>query len=580
MKIYSKLISIILILSVIFSMVAIVNTSAVTYSSSKGSATVTCGKYKATYKASSYGSISNAINKALDVARVKGTKKVPATVKIAKGNYYLNHTIVVYSNTILDATGAAFKCKGNMLRLGYKNKASSAKGYGGAKNITIVGGTWDMGVSYSNANNSDPNVTHSTFRLAHSKKITIDGCVFKNNYNCHDIEMGGVKNVEIMNCTFSNAKNVNKYSVDGGREAVQIDINTSTAVPYLPSFDNTVSKKVSIHNNTFKNKFRGIGSHHAVLGKVYDGIKIYDNTFKNIAGVAVYGMYMNNVNIYNNTMKNVGSGILLGSVIDSPNFKNTFDYSYNQTHDTVKESNSYIYGNNIKVRVKNNNLVSSFGIRVLGSNYPTNNSTCVKRGAYYIYNVTVGADENDVVYPNVISGNVDSGINLRYAKNTKVVGNTITLDKSQKSYCYGIDVRSSKNIDIDNNIIINTTHSQGMGVFMSDFDKTGVYCDTINVTNNTINTSAETNTQNFGVRTLCDTTNVTLENNIISSGNECLTVNGSYDKINSKKYFTVKNNTMDTVQGLFHMTFRSINESKKIENNLTSNGEECTFVSR
>ncbi len=155
-----------LIILTVVSFFSLSVTTAVSYTNSKGTATVVCGKYKKKFKAKKYGkNFCRALNAALEKARTKATSKKPATVTISKGYYKLDRTIKIYSNTTLKAKNCYFKYYGNLLRNGYKKKASSASGYKGATGITINGGSWDAAVPYSQAGTANWRIQHSTFRL-------------------------------------------------------------------------------------------------------------------------------------------------------------------------------------------------------------------------------------------------------------------------------------------------------------------------------------------------------------------------------------------------------------------------------
>lgn len=379
---------------------------------------VICGNYYHIFSTADYGySMSRTLVQALETAGRKAGNNRKAYVYVSKGNYKLHNTLLIYSNTTLVSEGSTFSCYSNMLRNGYDNQAFTAEKYNGSRNITVIGGTWHMEVPYEYAATSDFSLTHSTFRFAHCKNITIKNCTFENNYNSHDIELGGVYNARITNCNFSNDKSVNKFNKTSGREAIQIDVNTEKAVPYLPEYDYTQCQKITISDCHFENKFRGIGSHHGVIGKPYEKIKIYNNSFKNISAVAVSGIYWNNTEIYNNKMENVGSGIEVCSVVKSKNFVNYNNYSYAETVATIRNSEQYIYGNQISVRENNNHLKRKFAIKISGCDFKEDNlSSNIKKGIYHIYNVNLGSNPSGEIFENKISGITNSDVILRHIK--------------------------------------------------------------------------------------------------------------------------------------------------------------------
>lgn len=354
---------------------------------------VECGDYKRVFASEDYGNnFSRALFYALETAGNKANKNIKAKVTIAEGNYYLDRTLKIYSNTTLIAKNCTFILYDNMLSNGYNNKKTVAFNYDGAENIKIIGGIWNMNVPFRNAKTHSKNLNHSTFRFAHCKNILIKNCTFKNNYNCHDIELGGVNNVTIKNCKFVNDYSLNNFSIDGGRESIQIDVNTKKSFPYFKAYDLTTSENIVVENNYFENKFRGIGSHHGIIGNPYKNIVIRNNKFNNISGVAVFCIYTNNLSIYNNSMINVGAGIDLYSVsnIPSKNLINPLDFSYESTVNTIKNSYTSIYNNKIKIRNKNNYFEKPYGIRIQGSKYYSDdNVTNIKKGEYKVYNIKV-----------------------------------------------------------------------------------------------------------------------------------------------------------------------------------------------
>lgn len=444
---------------------------AVTYTNSKGTITVKCGKYKKKFTAKKYGkNFSKALNAALETARKKGKASKIAKVTVSKGNYSLDRTIRIFSNTYLSAKNCRFRYYGNLLRNGYKKNAYAATGYSGAKNITIDGGIWDAAVPYSQAGTANWRIQHSTMRFAHCEKITIKNCSFVGNYNCHDVEFGAVNNSKIYKCSFSNEKPVNTFKNDGGREAIQFDVATYEAMPEFVYYDKTPTKNIVVRNCNFKNKFRGIGSHHAVPGKLFDNISVYNNTFENIGGIAVYGVYWSNSKIYNNTMTDVGLGVDIRSMTigDGYNFRNLNKLSNEQCENKLKDSKLYIYGNTIKLRVKDNNYVRPTGIRVMGEHYDSLDlKTGIHAGTYKVYNVNVGRNEKGETKPNIISGNGSVGVQLNYAVNSCVVGNTIDLADSVGDESNGVELKGCDNVTVEGNTLKNGVAKSGIGVFLT-----------------------------------------------------------------------------------------------------------------
>ncbi|MBR2279365.1 MAG: right-handed parallel beta-helix repeat-containing protein [Ruminococcus sp.] len=444
---------------------------AASYTNSKGTATVKCGKYTKKFKAKKYGhNFSRALNEALNVARKKATASKPATVTVSKGNYSLDRTLKIYSNTILKASGCTFKYYGNLLRNGYNGKTSAASGYNGSSNITIDGGTWDAAVPYSQAGTSNWRIQHSTLRFGHCKNLTVKNCKFRNNYNCHDIELGGVNGAKITKCSFYNDKAVNTFENDGGRESIQLDVTTSPAMPEFKKYDNTTTKNVTLSYCDFKNKFRAIGSHHAVLGEPFDNISVHHNYFRNIGGITVYGVYWTNSKIYSNTMDYVGLGVDMRNMTigSGYNFTNSKNLTCKESVKYVKDSKLYIYDNKITVRKKDNTYVRPTGIRVMGEYHAVKDKvTGVKAGTYKIYNVNIGVNEKGDNKANTIKGNVAVGIQANYAVNSVISGNTINASGSLCDTSNGIEVKGSEKVKVTLNTVKNGKVEGAVGILLT-----------------------------------------------------------------------------------------------------------------
>ncbi|MCR5653208.1 MAG: right-handed parallel beta-helix repeat-containing protein [Ruminococcus sp.] len=473
-KIIIKAIPALLIILTLATLGLVSVSAASSYTNSKGTVKVVCGSYKKIFNAKKYNkNFSRALNAALETARKKATNSKIARVTVSKGHYKLDRTIIVYSNTTLVAAGSYFRYYGNLLRNGFDKRKSSGRGYTSSRNITIKGGEWEQLIDFKYAASEDSTKWHSTFRFAHCYNIKVKDAKFKNNYNCHDIEIAGVKNSEFYNNCFYNTKSVNGIANSGGRESFQIDVNTSSAMPYFPEYDKTPCKNINIHNNTFKNKFRAVGSHHAVVGKTYSNITVHHNKMVNIAGVSVYAVYWTNSKIYSNTMTDVGFGVDMRSMINSTstNFHNLDKLSYQQSENAIVSSKTYIYGNKINVRTADNIMSRPCGIRALGDYFASDDkATGVKAGVYKIYNVNVGVDPAGAAMPNTITGNLSVGIQLNYGINSVVKNNNIDLQNSAMNISNGIELRGCDKASVASNTIKNGSKGEAKGIYIYESD--------------------------------------------------------------------------------------------------------------
>ena len=140
---------------------------------------------------------SSQLQKALDHARDNASDTVQVKVVIPAGNYLVNKTLFVYSNTYISMKGAVLKkaasTGGCLLRNAQPRKLG---GYRDARNIIIEGGCFDgnVGANYQNFCN---------VRFGHMNNLMLKNVSFKSNLNAHHLELGGVKDVTITDCDFS-----------------------------------------------------------------------------------------------------------------------------------------------------------------------------------------------------------------------------------------------------------------------------------------------------------------------------------------------------------------------------------------
>lgn len=240
---------------------------------------------------------SGAIQKALDYAKDKGSDSVQVKVIVPAGTYSIHKCLYVSSNTWLYLDNATLRkdFSGGCLIM---NNTAGYGGFDGAKNIIIEGGCLDGNTGGGNVK------AFSTIRMGHLHDLWVKDVDFKDNYNCHMLELGGIKNVTIEGCSF------HEYYGQKYKEAIQFDIlnNVNLFYGYEP-FDDTPCDNVIIRNNSFYDVMRGLGSHSATVGKYYTNFYIADNTFNNIYDTAIIMQNYRCCSIENNSMTNVGSGI-------------------------------------------------------------------------------------------------------------------------------------------------------------------------------------------------------------------------------------------------------------------------------
>ena len=259
-------------------------------------------------------SATAAIQKALKYAADNSSDTVQVKIILPKGVYSMNKTLIIGSNTHF------YMEKGAVLRKDYtkpgcmlQNIATTGRGgFGAAKNIIIEGGCFDGNVS-------DDMWNFTNVRFAHMSDLLVKNVTFKGNLNAHHLEFGGVKNVTVEGCDFSD------YRGEYLKEAIQFDMmNNSTLFPSFEPYDDTTCTNVIIRKNNFHDVMRGIGSHSATMGSYFTDFLIENNTFSNIPDCTILMQSYKNTTISGNTMKNVGSGIIVRNM--SP-FENNKGYN-------------------------------------------------------------------------------------------------------------------------------------------------------------------------------------------------------------------------------------------------------------
>lgn len=260
------------------------------------------------------------IQKTLDKA-IGSTKMI--TIYFPAGDYYLDKPMWVYSNThiILDDKATIHRMdsmidKGLLHNVDQNGKMDVVGGYDMSENIILEGGTWDGGNIKLATDASD------VIRFDHARNITIKDCVVKNVYDCHIIELVGVQNGLISNCTLSGFRYKKGHEKDYtyAREAIQLESawtsdesakgREKAAWAKGSVIDGTSCQQVTVTNNTFIDLPCGVGQHHYTKSGKYRNkdITISNNVFKcsgkmKYCKTAITCCGTNNLNVINNTVK-------------------------------------------------------------------------------------------------------------------------------------------------------------------------------------------------------------------------------------------------------------------------------------
>lgn len=259
---------------------------------------------------------------ALAAALAMGGQEQMITIYVPAGTYYLDESYLrILSNTHLILDDNATICRTytgkNMLRNVDANGAcDQTGGYDMSENIIIEGGTWDGG-----------DVAHATIatdvmRFDHAQNVTIRNCTIKNVYDCHLVELIGVKNGTIDQCTFTGFTYAKGKSGNWtyAREAVQLEAAWTNKPSNLKDesqwwardtvIDGTACDNVSITNCTFRDIPCGVGQHHFSSNDTArnNNIIISNNTITSPTSnkackTAITCAGMDNVTISNNTIQ-------------------------------------------------------------------------------------------------------------------------------------------------------------------------------------------------------------------------------------------------------------------------------------
>lgn len=230
------------------------------------------------------------------------------------GIYKITKTLQIPSNKTLKLGDAVLRryCSAPVLQTLCTEKT---KGYDGAQNIKIYGGTIE------GMNSLGLNPTNMLL-LFHSNNVSSVGTTFLDTTGSHAIDIGGCKNTYIIGCRFLGYKS---YDRDF-REAVQIDYAYRGGIPYFKEgsecFDDTHCDGVHILGCEFgdssrKAQYVAIGTHAQTSTEGYHKNIVIKHNVANGNGCSKYmGFFvrlvnMRNVYISDNIVSNYGRFVLV-----------------------------------------------------------------------------------------------------------------------------------------------------------------------------------------------------------------------------------------------------------------------------
>ena len=395
------------------------------------------------------------IQAAFDEAKNKASDKNRYRIYFPKGEYHINTTLNIFSNTELyldeKTTLVQDAPKGqNIVKAGDFSQKHIL--YNGFRNIKIDGGKWDMQFNGSCA-----------MRFGHCTNLSINNVNITNILDAHHIEAAAVDTLSITDSTFTSSLRRGSNSC----EAIQLDIlHDSKHFPGFEEFDDTPNKNVTISGCTFSNLHSGIGTRSAVVSKYFDNVVIENNKFENIREKAISCFNYKNSKIINNTFTNVNSGICFEYL------PNNFFGAYSQRMYIANDksigkinskSSTVISGNvmNIKQMAKSSYGIYAYGAKIDASTAKANG---IVAGDYTISDLS--SDNNTI---NVEENSSESrGIYITGVNKSEISSNTLTDYSSAKDGINGINIcASQKNVIKNNNI--SGTFNNGISIFNKPF---------------------------------------------------------------------------------------------------------------
>lgn len=260
------------------------------------------------------------VNNSYSMSKLQKAIDENYVIEFLKGTYRITKTLVIPSNRILLMDGAVLRryCSKPV----FQSKADeNTRGYNGAHNIKIVGGTIE-GMNDCGYSASD------MLLLFHTDNVAIIGVTFLDNTGSHAIDLGGCKDTNIIGCKFLGCKSVGKDF----REAIQIDFAYAGGIPYFPNgspcFDDTHCEGVNIigctfdKSPTYKPQYVAIGTHAQTDSEKHHKDIVIKGNVANGNGISPksYGFFvrlvnMRSVEVSENIVSNYGRLVLIDSSV-------------------------------------------------------------------------------------------------------------------------------------------------------------------------------------------------------------------------------------------------------------------------
>jgi len=395
--------------------------------------------------------------------------------------YGISAALQIDSGTTLVAYGAQIKRLAfidNMIR----NKSNgTVGGWSANTNITLLGGHWRSDDAFGQQ--------LTVIGFSHCTNIKIQGVTVTHNGLWHHIELNGVRDGWVENCTFNGGYAQNAAT----NEAVQIDANIDGSQwPWFGPADSTACYNVHIVNNVFNGNGSCIGTHSGAATARHQNLYIEGNTFVKPLYVSIHAMGWSAVKISNNRFEGGYWGI------------------YHEYNDAGITNDWLIEGNTFYAQGDSDWAPGGDGrAMVIDGN-----------ASYFLRNFRI---VNNFVGGITLAGKSRHGITVNYAHQGVIAGNTVDGVNRTGIYVYGGD-----RINVNNNMLINCNLEAASGAVAGIvLGNTGaVDTNRLTVVGNTTETLYMTGTQRSVVRQNQITTASGLTqagtNNIANVGNNLI----------------------------------------------------------
>lgn len=244
----------------------------------------------------------------------------------APGTYLLTRPLVIFANTHLDLTGirivSRFPATGVQRTMLINSVPTGTRGYAGAGNIAITGGSWDPVWDFAQRGVPDDAPPMNVLTLTHCSDVVIDAVTIWNVKWWHAIEFNAVRRGAVRG---SSLKGWIADPANGlwHGEAVQLDIPASGntwagAADLTPCLDIVIWGNLCDTSGSQLGWGQLTGSHTLDAAHPHVGIRVEGNTVRNSRYDAIGAANAQQVRIVDNLVENCAGGIYVKSTANGP----------------------------------------------------------------------------------------------------------------------------------------------------------------------------------------------------------------------------------------------------------------------